>query len=93
MEDLASILAGLQKKRARSVPFVRLLVAGLCGNPKTTANSQALINLLQQADLGDSPTHRMFEFQIIAQSDAPTCIPVICFFLFVNSSPMICGKV
>ncbi len=53
MEGLASMLGALQRKRARSKPLVQLLVAGLCGNPKTTANSQALISLLQHADLGD----------------------------------------
>ena len=54
MDDLAGILAGLQQRKARSQPFVRLLAAGLCSNPKTTANSQALIALLQKADLGDT---------------------------------------
>ena len=54
MEDLAGILVGLQGKKARSQPFVRLLVAGLCDNPKTTANSQALVTLLQKADLGEN---------------------------------------
>jgi len=57
MEDLAGILGSLQKRRARSQPFVQLLVAGLCGNPKPTANSQALVSLLQQADLGTPHAH------------------------------------
>lgn len=54
IEDLAAILSQLQDKKARAQPFIRLLVSGLCNNPKTSANSKLLTDLIQQTDVGET---------------------------------------
>ena len=52
MDSLAENLSQLQQKKARSQPFLRILVSGLCSNPKTSANSNLLTKLIQQTDIG-----------------------------------------
>lgn len=52
VDTFAEVLAELQKKKARAQPFLHLLVSGLCHNPKTSANSKLLIQLIQKTQLG-----------------------------------------